>query len=226
MKNLTRQQLKLGILIILHLVGLIGLSIEMFRSLFVGLSSVNLLLTAAMIFDELQNPDESDRLRVGETKDENWLRPFVALSGLFVAGMGIEILGVQTGFPFGEYQYGTVLGPRIAGVSVIIGLNWFYLVVCAVAVTRYLTKNKWLTLLIAPAILTGLDFLIEPVAISMEYWAWVETTVPLSNYFAWFIVSIPMVLFYLKMAPVIPVKFPAQVLALQTVFFVVLNFLI
>lgn len=198
---------KITVIIILHLVGLIGLSTWLRESL-VMLSSINLLITAALLFDEL-------RTREG--------RYITALVVLFVLGMTVEIVGVQTGFPFGEYSYGTVLGPKVGGVSLIIGVNWFYLVVCAVAAVRFFTSNKWLIILLAPAILTGMDVLIEPVAIALDYWQWEAVAVPLSNYIAWFAVSIPMVFIYLALIPNPPSRLPAQVLLVQIVFFAVLN---
>ena len=198
---------RITVIIILHLVGLIGLSTWLRESL-VMLSSINLLITAALLFDEL-------RTREG--------RYITALVVLFVLGMTVEIVGVQTGFPFGEYSYGTVLGPKVGGVSLIIGVNWFYLVVCAVATVRFFTSNKWLIILLAPAILTGMDVLIEPVAIALDYWQWEAVAVPLSNYIAWFAVSIPMVFIYLALIPNPPSRLPAQVLLVQIVFFAVLN---
>lgn len=197
-----------SIIVIIHFVGLIGLSLPFFRQDLLPLSSVNLLITGLFVFFALKK----------ENKYAYWI-----LAILFSMGMAVEIIGVQTGFPFGEYAYGTVLGPKLGGVSLIIGLNWFYLVVCAVAVTQYLTNNKWLIVLIAPLLLTLMDVLIEPVAIALEYWQWELVQVPLSNYIAWYVVSIPMVLLYLRLTSNPPKKFPMQVFVVQVIFFLVLN---
>ena len=193
--------------IIIHAVGLVGLS-SPWRDQFVQLTSINLFLTAAVVFEEVWKRN---------------LKSFQVLALLFALGLGIEITGVQTGFPFGEYSYGTVMGPKIAGVSVSIGLNWYYLIVCAVGVVRLFSKSTLVAVLLAPVILTLFDFLIEPVAITLEYWSWAEVSVPFTNYLAWYLVSIPMVYIYLRWTNDPPVKFPAQVLLLQAVFFVVLN---
>ncbi len=206
--NFLKKHPWISIIVIIHFVGLIGLSLPFFREELLPLSSVNLLITALFVFFALKK----------ENKHAYWI-----LAILFFMGMAVEILGVKTGFPFGEYAYGTVLGPKLGGVSLIIGFNWFYLVVCAVAVTQYLTNKKWLITLIAPLLLTLMDILIEPVAIALEYWHWELVEVPLSNYIAWYVVSIPMVLLYLRLARNPPKRFPAQVIVVQVVFFLVLN---
>lgn len=198
---------KLAILIVIHFVGLLGLSTWLRDSL-VWMSSINLFITGAFLFDEL---------RKGEGR---YIMAFVLL---FTLGMAVEILGVQSGFPFGEYSYGEVLGPKLAGVSLIIGINWFYLVVCAVGASMLLFRKKWMVILIAPLLLTGMDMLIEPVAIALDYWQWGAVDVPMSNYIAWYLVSIPMVLLYISLIPKPPQRFPALVLVIQLVFFVVLN---
>jgi putative membrane protein len=209
-RSLTSQEIKWRLLLILHLVGLVGLSFSPSRPFFAQLSFFNLFITAALIFHEV------------------WLssrHPWRVLIWLFSLGMAVEILGVQTGFPFGEYSYGTVLGPRLAGVSVIIGLNWFYLVVSSVALLRWIgVVNVWQTMVSASLILAGVDFLIEPVAINLDYWQWEAVSVPLSNYIAWFVVSLPLVYLYQRFTPDPPVLFPAKVLLLQVVFFSVLQF--
>jgi putative membrane protein len=206
------QDKKWYVLIILHVVGLVGIGYEPTREMFAQLSFFNLFITAALIFQD-----------VWFTSKYPWRSLFV----LFTLGMAVEILGVQTGFPFGEYSYGTVLGPRLAGVSIIIGFNWFYLVVSAVGLLRWVgLQNFWLTIVLASAILTAVDFLIEPVAIALDYWQWEAVDVPWTNYAAWFVVSLPLVYLYQKFTPYPPVHFPAKVLLLQVVFFSILQLML
>ncbi|MCL7455583.1 carotenoid biosynthesis protein [Micromonospora echinofusca] len=42
-------------------------------------------------------------------------------------GFAIEALGVATGFPFGSYDYSGELGPKLAGVPLIIPLAWTWM---------------------------------------------------------------------------------------------------
>lgn len=42
-------------------------------------------------------------------------------------GLVVEVVGVATGFPFGGYGYGGALGPKLAGVPLIIPLAWTWM---------------------------------------------------------------------------------------------------
>ena len=42
-------------------------------------------------------------------------------------GLAIEALGVATGVPFGEYDYSGDLGPKLAGVPLVIPLAWTWM---------------------------------------------------------------------------------------------------
>ncbi len=45
-----------------------------------------------------------------------------------LVGFGVEVLGVHTGFPFGRYTYGPVLGWKLLEVPLVIGVNWLLLI--------------------------------------------------------------------------------------------------
>lgn len=62
---------------------------------------------------------------------------FLAVGSLI--GAGAELLGTQTGFPFGEYAYNDMLGPKIAGhVPWFIPPSWYALsVVCLDLARRF-----------------------------------------------------------------------------------------
>src|SRR4051812_12976794 len=55
------------------------------------------------------------------------LRAAVALVAVAVGAYGIEVLGVHSGVPFGDYRYGTALGPALWGVPIVIGLAWAWM---------------------------------------------------------------------------------------------------
>ena len=48
---------------------------------------------------------------------------FLALSSAI--GYVAEVLGTSTGFPFGQYSYSGVLGPKVLAVPVVVPLIWF-----------------------------------------------------------------------------------------------------
>lgn len=110
----------------------------------------------------------------------------------FLIGYFSEVLGVNTGFPFGTYTYGTVLGPRLWNTPLLIGINWTIVTYTSNAlITRIAPKGTrmgWL--LLGGALLpTLLDILIEPVAIQLGFWSWAGGEPPLQNYAGWFVVS-------------------------------------
>ena len=98
----------------------------------------------------------------------------------------IEAIGVATGWPFGNYEYVNALGPQIIRTPILIGLLWLLLLGGALYWMRSATSNRVVQAVGAAALMTGIDFLIEPVAINLQYWTWYGADVPLSNYLGWF----------------------------------------
>jgi putative membrane protein len=91
-----RRRIATGIALAFHISGLIAIGI--FKSqLFIDLTPLNLLVCAALVIYTQQAPLQ------------NFL---VFAAAAFVLGFAAEYVGVNTGFLFGEYQYGTVLGPK------------------------------------------------------------------------------------------------------------------
>jgi putative membrane protein len=161
-----------AVLAILHSVGLLGLIY--YEELFRPLTPFLLLVVTALLFS-----------------DHDDFRPrfcFFAL-GVVVLGMAIEILGVRTGTIFGDYRYSSVFGPAIAGVPLLIGIDWLLLTYLTLAASGRLVQHPLLTPLLGAIFMVGLDVLLEPVAIEMKFWIWEEGTPPLRNYMAWFLMA-------------------------------------
>ena len=100
---------------------------------------------------------------------------------------GMEVLGVATGLVFGPYHYTNALGPSLAGVPLLIGLNWVLVVVGSLVGVRALAPT-WPP--VATALISGLaciafDLLLEPVAVHLGYWVLDVPEIPLQNYLAW-----------------------------------------
>ena len=107
-------------------------------------------------------------------------------------GFFIEVFGVYSGLLFGEYHYGKTLGFQLLGVPLIIGVNWVLLVVSSFAVSSYFVSNSILKVVLSSFIMVLLDFMIEPVAIRLDFWHWQSGIIPLQNYLMWFLVAIIM----------------------------------
>ena len=155
----------------------------------------------------------------------------------FVISMGTEIIGVNTGLLFGQYQYGPVLGPKILGVPWLIGLNWFVIVYCSGSFLVHsleLMKSKFnirvtatsstaMVVLGGAAMATFFDFILEPVAVKLNFWTWNNGDIPLYNYLCWFLVSAVLLRINLQLKQVNAHVFASSLLIIQAVFFLMLH---
>jgi putative membrane protein len=116
------------------------------------------------------------------------------LSSVF--GYLLELVGVKTGFPFGNYEYHETLGLKLFDVPLVIGINWFILSYCFSNLVSNYFKNIIAAALIGSLLMTSFDFIIEPVAIKLDYWQWENNTIPIANYLSWFVAGAIIQYFY------------------------------
>ncbi len=107
----------------------------------------------------------------------------------YAAGFLLEVTGVKTGLVFGAYSYGSVLGPAVLGVPLLIGLNWALVILGCVALTRRLVSAPLPAALLAGILTVLFDWFMEPVAVRLGYWTWAGGVIPARNYAAWFLIS-------------------------------------
>jgi putative membrane protein len=100
-----------------------------------------------------------------------------------------EVIGVATGFVFGNYVYGEALGYKVLGVPLTISLNWALLIGAAVAVSASVLKNRWLLALLASVMVTLIDVLMEQLAPTLDFWRFDGGIAGLHNYAGWLLVS-------------------------------------
>lgn len=197
-----------AVLLIFHLVGIWGLVFSGNAAYYQQLTPLNLLLTNILLF----------------INHQAFNRNFLFFAGLtFLVGFLAEVVGVHTGWLFGEYAYGQALGLKLWNVPLLIGLNWVMLVYCTGAVARKWFKNFLGAAFTGATLMTLLDFLIEPVAMRYDFWTWQSNQIPVYNYACWFGLAFLLQLVFQKLQnnsinPMAPV-----VLVTQTVFFLVLN---
>ena len=107
----------------------------------------------------------------------------------------IEVAGVSTGKIFGVYEYGNTLKWQWQAVPLVIGLNWMVLTMAALDIGKKYF-NKILTPIIAATMVVVFDWVMEPVAIHLNYWHWFGESIPLQNYFAWFVIALVFSIIY------------------------------
>jgi bisanhydrobacterioruberin hydratase len=194
---------------IFYLVGIVGMTVGPYQSFFVGLSFFHLLLSFGALI-------------LGRKKHSKKLWLFIGIA--FTTGMLVEWIGVHTGLLFGDYKYGSVLGPKIYGVPIIIGVNWAMLCMVSASLLASLKLNFWFEVVAAAAFMVFLDFLLEPVAIKLGFWQWSGGVIPFYNYVCWFITAILLQLLYRKWLLNEPNNVAVALFLYLTIFFTILNF--
>lgn len=172
--NTYKLPMSIGLLMIFYIVGLLGMLFSDQPDEFAQLSWLNLLISGAVLF----------------LNHEKWsAKLLLALVSIGILGYLVEVVGVQTGMIFGEYQYGEALGYKLGGVPLIIGLNWVMLCYFSVFTFSRWIKPWWLISSVAAMSLVGLDLIIEPVAIKLDFWTWGSKDIPIQNFIAWFLIA-------------------------------------
>jgi putative membrane protein len=208
LKNISIENRWIGLLLLFYFFGLLGMSLDSYRDLFLTFTPLNLLITLIVFYKV--NQDSSKR--------------FLLLSFLvFLIGFSVEAIGVATGVLFGNYAYGDPFGFKVFETPLTIGVNWLFLSFCSHGIVQSFTK-KALWLILLPAILmTSLDFLVEPVAMKLNFWNWENDIIPIQNYVMWFITSVFIHGLIYFFNPKINTKISFVIMGVQIVFFGVLN---
>ena len=201
----------IGLLLLFYFFGLLGMSFDAYKNLFIPLTPLNLILTLVVFYKV--NKDFSAK--------------FIMLSLLiFLIGFSIEAVGVATGVLFGNYTYGSVFGYKLFETPILIGVNWLFLALSTYGIVKHFTeKAVWLVLL-PPILMTALDYLVEPVAMELGFWSWKNNTIPLQNYAMWFVTSavIHSLIYFFR--PKINAKISFVIISVQLFFFGILHLLI
>jgi uncharacterized membrane protein len=110
----------------------------------------------------------------------------------FVIAGSLEMLSVQTGFPYGWYSYSSKLGPGLAGVPLLVPLCWQMMAWNALSVAKLIVPKRWpkaAIILIAALALTAWDVFLDPQMVRAGLWTWARqgeyVGIPLENYLGW-----------------------------------------
>ena len=147
--------------------------------------------------------------------------PTIIILGFFI-GMITEMLGVQFGWIFGDYQYGNQLGAKVMGVPILIGVNWASLTVITGAIAQQFYFNKFMRVLIGTGLMLFLDLLMEPLAPVLDFWVFDGKEAPFQNYLGWAAVATFLQFAYYFLKVRINGSFPFHLYLLQIIFFSVL----
>ncbi len=194
--------------VMVYVVGLVGFLTPTLRPLFEKLTPINLLFVMIILFYH----------------HKSWSQGFLSVSIIiFAIGMLVEIVGVQTGLIFGEYEYGFVLGPKVWGVPLLIGINWLFLVYCIGTYFQNIDMNWMLKIVVSVFALILYDFFLETVAINTGMWNWSKPHPPLQNFIGWGVTSAVMFYLWYRKKFEFQNKFSSFLYFVQLLFFVILN---
>jgi bisanhydrobacterioruberin hydratase len=221
----TKFQVATAIAILFHTIGIVGL-LYFDKDFFLRSTPFNLLLMFILLL---------------WTQRQKNTYFFLFLSCCFIIGIAVEVIGINTGMLFGDYEYGDVLGYKVKGVPLLIGINWFIIIYCSgVCIQTLLIKAidriaadtgkspmalKAISVIIDGATLAVFfDWVMEPVAVKLGYWTWRgDGSIPFFNYICWLVVSALLLTVFHFAKFDKQNKFAVNLLLIQLMFFVLLR---
>jgi bisanhydrobacterioruberin hydratase len=202
--KLNRETISIFVLLILYSVGVWGFSRMDFG--IINLTPANLMISLLILILNM---------RMSRKEIIQVVLP------VYLIGYGIEAVGVKTGWPFGSYYYQEVFGFKFLETPLLIGVNWVILALGSQAlVNRFMPSvHRLLKGVLAAVIMVLLDLIIEPVAITYQFWQWSGDIIPWSNYIAWFFVSLTIQAILAFGLPENKNRIAAFIFVIQVVFF-------
>jgi len=125
-----------------------------------------------------------------------WRRALPSAVLITLLGLVAELLGTATGWPFGPYSYGELLGWRVAGlVPWVIPLSWFTMTYATLALSLRMWWGVAGTALWTALGLVAWDVLMDPsMSAVFPFWSWgvegVYYGMPLVNWVGWFVTGL------------------------------------
>lgn len=222
-----RKNIAIAFALLFHFCGAVGILFTQYKDWFIANTPLNLMLMAVLlIFTQPQLNKQ-----------------FFLFALLCIAvGFIVELIGVNTHVLFGEYSYGNVMGVKLWGVPVLIGLQWFVTVFCCGAIMQGV--NNWankklveygeedittkkvqsVSLIIDAALLAVFfDYIMEPMAQKLGYWQWKNNEVPYFNYTCWFFISGFLLFLFNKFSFNKLNPFALHLFIIQLIFFIALR---
>ncbi|MDX9925157.1 MAG: carotenoid biosynthesis protein [Ignavibacteriaceae bacterium] len=195
--------------IIMYSVGIVGHLVEPTRSLMIMLTPFTLLLCSFVLFYSIHKEIDSQLF--------SWL------ISTYIITFILEAYGTASGSVFGSYKYGDVLGWKLFDVPLIIGVNWVIVILGGLSLSHLISKNLFISSLITGFVALLFDYILEPLAMKLDYWTWSGNIIPLQNYTAWFIIAFIFAIGFNLKKIKIKSKIPLYYIIIQSIFFLVLR---
>lgn len=144
-------------------------------------SAVTLIVGCAAVF---ASPAKADR--------RGTVRSCIAV---LLLGLAVELIGLNTGWPFGKYQYTEAWQPVVrvgeANFPVLLPMAWLLVAGAAYSLAQEWVSSLWGRAIVAGMLAAVLDLVMEPVMSGpLGYWRWLQKgplpgDVPIANLFGW-----------------------------------------
>lgn len=136
-----------------------------------------------------------------ETSREQGIGRAVGAAALvLLIGLGVELAGTTTGFPFGPYRYTdrwwpVVLLPGERLFPLAVPFAWLMVVAACARIGGWLLASRWQAAILAGGLAAAVDLVMEPVMTeAVRYWVWTERGplpggAPWTNFVGWWAVA-------------------------------------
>jgi putative membrane protein len=124
--------------------------------------------------------------------NNNTALKFISL-GLVLAGL--EWVAVKTGFPYGQFEYTSLMQPQLFDLPVLMVLIWPTIIlgiwyVVKKIMARHEIKNWVVEMVLLMLLVVGFDLVMDPGSVQMGLWSWGSINgawfgVPYTNFIGW-----------------------------------------
>jgi uncharacterized membrane protein len=118
-------------------------------------------------------------------------------------GLLVELVGLRTGLPFGDYVYSGTLTRTVFGVPWVIPLAWAMFAYPALVLARRVSHSPLVVPVLGGLALSSWDLFLDPMMTAEGYWRYTDTTyalphvaaVPAVDYLGWLVTAVVMMAF-------------------------------
>ncbi len=157
---LRDQHLSILAVLVLHAVAMVGI-LSPWTEQFVLLTPFHLCFSLLLVL---------------KRDDGNGNKLYSALLQISFVSFLIEIIGVNSDLLYGKFAFGDSFGPKIAGTPAIIGIVWSLFTLTSVQTTTMLVKNRFVGATVSALLITGMNWMMEPIAPKLGFWHWNEAS--------------------------------------------------
>jgi putative membrane protein len=123
-----------------------------------------------------------------------WLKLKIWILGIMALyALTIENFAILTGFPYGSFEYGPIIGGKIGEVPWTVGFSWLPILLFAWILVCYIPKF-WQRIVWGALLMTLFDVVLDPGATVLGFWIWENNQgfygVPWMNFFGWIVSSL------------------------------------